>query len=219
MNTRDFESEARKESEQSDAIKLWVQERVRALRERVTAHDVLRRFGVKLRHSGDRTEQFSCPFHGKDNRPSARVYPESPKGPSHVWCFVCQKNWDCINLWKQFSGHDGRFTALLREIEKAYGILPPEAPNLTRTVEMERQTEAKAAYDEVIELFSVCDRRLRHAKASFEMRAFLTIGSLLDQTYFAFSNGTVDAKEATRRIRKLLDKVGEKERGSGCPDV
>jgi hypothetical protein len=38
--------------------------------------------------------QFRCPFHGKDNKPSARFYRESQT----CWCWVCQKSWDVVSF-------------------------------------------------------------------------------------------------------------------------
>ena len=212
---RDFASEARRDIEQSDSAKHWVKQRVSVLHNRVTADDVLARNGISLRYNGSKEEQLSCPFHGQDNKPSARFYPESVKGPSHVWCFVCQeKGWDCIGLWKKFTGFEGRFTGLLRDLERSYGITPPEPPRFGTYEADEVQDEA---VDEVKKLFGVCERRLRSAKRCFDMRPYLTLGSVLDRLAFALNEGALTPTKALPVLRTVLDKIGEKERA--CPDV
>ena len=206
---RDFQDEARKESVHSEAIKQWVQMRIKTLHERVTAHDVLRRYDVKLQYNSDRSEQIACPFHGEDKNPSARVYPETNEGPSHVWCYVCRESWDCIKLWKKFTAFEGRFTALLRDLERNFGITPPETPEGTF---FERDENA----EEIKNLFEVCERRLAGARRAFDMKGYLTIGSILDRAWFNYNKRILVPDEAKILLRRVLDKVGEKERS--CPD-
>jgi len=38
--------------------------------------------------------QLRCPFHGKDNKPSARFY----KNTQSMFCWVCYKSWDVIQF-------------------------------------------------------------------------------------------------------------------------
>lgn len=216
--SRDYEREARQELEQGDAAKQWMKERVEVIHQRVTADDVLSRFGIRLRYNGQREEQFSCPFHGKDNKPSARFYPTSVRGPAHVWCFVCQKNWDCIRLWKEFAGFEGKFGALLREIERSYGITPPEAPR------MAQEAKVDEAAEEVKRLFAVADSRLCNALPSFkqldDMRGYLALGSVLDRLDYGLKEGTVEMAKAKELLRRVLDKIREREkyREGQCPD-
>jgi len=44
--------------------------------------------------------QISCPFHGKDNRPSARVYPDT----NTFRCFFCSKSWAPVTFWAEANG-------------------------------------------------------------------------------------------------------------------
>ncbi len=204
---RDFGREARDQVERQEASRLWVRARTDAVLKFVTAHDVLRRNGIKLKQSGaDREEQFSCPFHGRDNTPSARVYPETVRGPSHVWCFVCHTRWDVIGLWKKFSGADPKFTRVLAEIERAFGIIPPEAPPIDYDVGEDPEIA------EIILLFDVCERRLLSAKRAFDMKAYLTIGSVLDRLRNQFEEQTATYNTLKDTLQKVLDKIGEKER-------
>ncbi len=206
---RDYYGDAVQESESRESSKRWMEARVVVIRKNVTAHDVLRKNGIKLNHSGDREEQFPCPFHGVDHHPSARVYPESVKGPSHVWCFVCRKNWDAIALWKQFSGGNGdmKFSRLLFEIERAYGITPPPPPPKPGMGE-----EEDLEVEQVKSTFEVCERRLSSAKESFEMKAHLMLGAVLDRVRYQFETGVLSVEKTTEVLQKVLDKIGARVR-------
>jgi hypothetical protein len=175
--TRDHKQDLLLESQASDAAKRWIQARAEAVRKRVSAHDVLRRNGIQLRYSEDREEQFACPFHGVDRHPSARVYPETVKGPSHVWCFTCHENWDVFKLWGKFSGADNdvRFTRILAEIEKAYGLLPPERP--PTAAEMSDHEDPEILRTEM--MFALCEDSLRRSRDAFDRKGHLTLGSVL----------------------------------------
>lgn len=206
--------EALKDAERNEAYKEWVRQRADTLRSRVTAQDVLRYFGHPLKYAGESNEeQISCPFHGKDADPSARVYPESPRSPSHVWCFVCQERWDIFGLWKKYQAQDDlRFTQVLLGLEKAFGIITPEAPAIDYQETSKRgPTEAE---HEVLDLLAVCERRLKQAKPTCEMRSFLTLGKLLDELHYKIANRSIELPVANQRARAILDKIGEKIRSA-----
>jgi len=175
-------------------------------------YDILRRHGVSLKQSGaDREEQISCPFHGKDTKPSARIYPESGNKHSHVWCFVCQKPWDVIGLWKQFEGFDEqiKFSQILASLERAFGLTPPEPPD--------RLAAAKDDRDEIeVQLLvDTCNRRLKAAKRAFDMRAFLSAGLVLDKIALQVEDESLPLTEAKRLLLIILDRIGTRERS--CP--
>ncbi len=211
MSARDYQKEAEREIQGQESARRWVKARIEVIHERVTAHDVLRRFGVNLRYGEDHEEQFSCPFHGQDNKPSARVYPASVRGPSHAWCFVCQERWDVLGLWKKFTNFEGRFTRLLSDIEREYGIIPPDSPPIDDGDDGQDEELL-----EVLRLFDICERRLKGAKRAFDMRGFLVISSILDRLYYQLESGGTPYEQLKAVLGKVLDKIGEKVRA--CPD-
>lgn len=66
------------------------------IREVVDITQVLSDYGYAVfAEGGDREQQFACDMHGtgQDNKPSARVYPES----NSAYCFACDKTRDALD--------------------------------------------------------------------------------------------------------------------------
>lgn len=212
-----YEEEAQQESLERKLLREWIQQRIGKIHEKVTLHDVLRRNGVELEYE-DRPTQFACPFHGRDNKPSARAYPESGTGPSHAWCFVCQERWDAISLWKKFNGGaDKKFTRILTEIEQAFGLDQPAFPDGLQTVSQEA-VEAQAAEDDLEsfnKLASACERRLIESKAAYDLKGYLMAASLLERVNTRVMDLRMSRAEGEQRLRTLLDNIGKRARS--CP--
>lgn len=204
---RDYKGEAFEENEAREANLRWIQARVESLRKGVSAHDILRRNGIVLRYSTDREEQFACPFHGVDRHPSARVYPETVKGPSHVWCFTCHENWDAIALWKKFTGSDAKFTRTLTEMERAFGIIPPVRP--PTAAEMADYVDPDVTRIEM--MFASCEMNLRSYRAAFDMKAHLTLGSILDRLRYQFEHGVQTIEKTKEILQQITDKITARE--------
>ena len=205
---RNFKQEAFAENEQRASFRRWIEARAEAVRDSISVYDVLGRNGVILKGDG-REEQISCPFHGADNKPSCRVYPESVRGPSGAWCFVCQERWDAIALWRKYSGSEIKFTRVLAEMEKAFGILPPESPPPLQYEDDPIDPDML----EVDKLFDLCETRLKGARGSFDMVSYLTIGSILDRLDYQVNEGKTSFVAAKGILNKVKDKIGAKVRG------
>lgn len=209
LNDNPFYRAALAEAEGSEAILQWIQERAEVIHQRVDVHDVLRHFGVKLRYpGGQHEEQISCPFHGKDNRPSCRVYPKDAQSPSHTWCFTCQEWLDAIGTWRKFRGLE-KYTHAVGEIEKAYGIIPPEPPLIAR------RRESAEEQENLEELYEVTERRLVLSKPAFTMKAYLTVGSVLDRLKFRMDAKTIRPDQIRNTLKLVLTKIAERERSWG----
>jgi len=213
---QDFQQEAQRKSVNERLWQQWIQERVAAIHQRVSAYEVLVHHGVNLRSGGTREEQFSCPFHGQDRKPSARVYPEDARSPSHAWCFVCQERWDSIAIWRKFNGgEDKPFSRALMEMEQAYGL---ETPKLPKDLTFETP-EVDKAFDEFDALYEICESRLRKARSAYkaidDLNGFLVAGSILDKVRSQVDSCKLAPVAAMQILRQLLDRVGEKVRA--CP--
>lgn len=82
--------------------------------DRVRLEDLLRQEG--LIHGAMDEEQLSCPFHGADNKKSARYYRETDS----MYCWVCRIRWDLFGYYAQKSGTS--FSETLRNIISEYRI-------------------------------------------------------------------------------------------------
>lgn len=194
------------------SVKAWFEQRKRTINERVTAHDILRAQGVKLSYSGDREEQFSCPFHGRDTKPSARVFPGTPQSPSHAWCYVCRERWDVINLWAKYHGTEG-FHRTLTDIERHYNIETPPVPE--GPLEYDPGDAKKEQFEA---LHRVCEERLADAKPHFDLKGHLLIGSVLDKVLYQVASGSMSYSEAMETFQKVRLKIIEKV-GLQCHDA
>jgi hypothetical protein len=201
----------------SDAVRRlrweWYRQRIEQVHHRVTAYDLLRRNGISIRQSSDtRAEQVSCPFHGQDRKPSARVYPDTTDSPSHVWCYVCRKRWDVIGLQMEFSGC--KFSQALAELERGYGIVPPEMPEGVR----DNTDEPDEAVEEFQAIYDVCERRIRMAREAYrqlnDLQGFLQACVLLDRVYHRVTTHKIPPNKGTEVLTKALEKIGQKVRQS-----
>lgn len=204
---------------ETNAVWDWITLRKETLLDKVSAHDVLRYFGVSLRFSGsEQREQIPCPFHD-DNHPSARVFPTEGSSPSALYCFTCfgGKRKNIFELWKAFKGDpEMKFTLVLRGLEEAFGMETPEPPSrLNDAYEVSSRGPSEEDL-EVQRLLEVCELRLRDAKPNFKMEGFLIVGQCLDRLHYRIGKGTIKLAEAKVIIRKVLDKISEKMRVAGA---
>lgn len=199
----------------NEAQKEWYRQRIAAIHTRVTAFDVLRQHGVRLSQAGEeREEQISCPFHGEDKKPSARIYPERENNPSHVWCFVCQESgWDAIGLWRKYNNLT--FGQALARLERAYGLATPEAPQGGW-----ESPKAETEREHFQRVYLACEARLLSCKPAFrklgDMRGYLNVGSILDRTKYRVDNEVWNPAYGTRILQALLERIHTK--AAACPD-
>ena len=204
--------EAFQNSYRNTAYKTWVDQRREVLVDKVSAHDVLRHFGVELRYNNDsQEEQILCPFHS-DSIPSARVYPQQGDSQSGLYCYTCRKRWDIFSLWREFNNDpEMKFTLVLRELEKAFGIDTPEGPDLSREPVQRGPTEEEQA---ILSLLEVCECRLRNSKEAFTMSGFVVVGRVLDNLHYRMARKTIDLETVEKTARQILEKISEKIRSA-----
>lgn len=208
----------------NEARKQWFLERVSQVHASVSAYDVLRHNGIELKQSSDDTEeQISCPFHGADRKPSARIYPGEDGKPSHVWCFVCQKpHWDVIGLWRMFNGgpENCSFGQALSGLEKQYGLKPPDAPTGEAPESVKPLTEDAQHLDSFKRMYITCEHRLLSCLPAFkylkDMHGYLAIGSALDKIKFRIDTNAWPPSKGLEVLTALMDKIREKVRD--CPE-
>lgn len=200
---RDYTKELGNSDARDLGVRAWMRARIEHINSQITAADVLSKHGVQLRRHGMQEEQISCPFHGSDKKPSARYFPDSGKSTSHVWCFVCHERWDVVKLWTKFTGTE-KFSEILFQIERAFGITPPE-PSMIPDLE----PVYDPMEDEVESLFLACEKRLKEYRDKFQLEKHLILGAALDQTRFLLDRGNIKLVVARDRLKLVLGKMGE----------
>lgn len=98
----------------SKALKEFILQRVRV-------YDYLLEDGF-IRLKSDMEQQINCPFHGADNKPSARYYSET----NSLYCWVCQKSWDPISytMQKSNAGFIDALKMIVRKHKLDVGSVP-----------------------------------------------------------------------------------------------
>jgi len=200
-----FEDEARDEILRGKLIRDWIRTRIDNIHASISAYDMLQHHHHDI-PSADREYQIRCPFHGEDNKPSARAYPETSSSKSHIWCYYCRKSWDVIGLWKEFHGQSGSFSQMLLAIEKDFGLKTPPMPKLPEIIPVD------PALERYQQLIVACENRLLAEKSAFDMRTYLTLCTLLDRIHVGMKSDKLTATQACKRCQKILDKIGEKVR-------
>lgn len=88
--------------------------RIENIKDHVNLRDLVNRFNVECKSDGNVT-QLHCPFHGKDNHASARLYDTNT-----MYCWVCSKSWDVVTFVKDFK--QIKFSEACKFLENLYGL-------------------------------------------------------------------------------------------------
>ena len=70
--------------------------------------------------------------------------------------------------------------------------------------------------DKIEKDFAACEMRLKEDRKAFDMKGYLTVGSILDRLRWQFTNEKIKLPAVRQQIEKVLSKIGEKVRA--CPD-
>jgi hypothetical protein len=110
-----------------------------------------------------------------------------------------------IGLWQKFSGGgETKFTRTLAEIERAYGIIPPDRPPAQE--EMADYVHPETA--EVERMFDTCEHRLTLDRDAFDPKAHLALGVVLDRLRYQFENGVLSHAKVREVLGQVLTKIG-----------
>lgn len=97
--------------------------------DRINLAEVMLEYGVRFLYDPRNAPeaQYHCPFHGKDNKPSARYYRDTKS----CWCWVCHKRWDVVDFIRD--KEELSYTSALLHIVRRYGLdisVIPDDPEL-----------------------------------------------------------------------------------------
>ena len=114
---------------------------------------VMEEYNVEFKHSPHIASevQLKCPFHGADNKPSARLYNTTKS----CFCWVCRKSWDVVSFIQEKEGM--YYKQVLNFIPNRYHIdvsSIPDSPTieLKEKVIEEKNVDFKHIRTNIIEL-------------------------------------------------------------------
>jgi len=179
------------------------------IRTKVDIIDVLANLGYAVRGgSRGQEEQFSCDLHGdgRDNKPSARVYPAS----NSWYCWACGRSRDAIGTVREKIGLG--FGDALSWLEKEHGLPPmpwePSDRGPSLSEELASRIDADKTLDDDLRSFDsmmdsiVADRMLPRDPC-------LAFWEARDKLERLASDGAVDDLVARGTLLKLRDRVLE----------
>lgn len=144
-------------------------------------------------------EQLSCPFHGKDNKPSARYYPDTDT----MYCWTCQESWDVFSYLGQKKDYD--FGSSINFLIQKFGIDTSSLPDIKdriKSLEINK-TETKVDRKSIL-LLKLEDKisSLRQ-KVPFEKYNKMVFGFLLLKSLVKPESFTADCELLIKEIKSL----------------
>lgn len=135
--------------------------------------------------------QLRCPFHGKDNKPSARYYRETQS----MFCWVCHKRWDIISFimdMEHFS-YKGSLLYIINKFQLDVSQIPDEP---------EFKEEKVSVSKELIETFTV-KRKIREFRGKISFERYRALCSAYYMVMFkSYKDGDISSD-----INKLNNKI------------
>lgn len=194
-------------------------DRAKAAADRIRAEvpitQVLMHYGYRVREN-EREQQFQCDLHGsgRDNKPSARVYPDS----NSWYCFGCDKTRDAIETVRAKEGV--KFWEAVKLLEQAYGLAPlpidygaDDRPRATQVVD--------AALLDPTQTFTHLVGRVRSALAactinkSAPMEQVLRLWEKFDEVAYQVEVKVWSEERGRVLLHGLLGRINEIQRGAG----
>lgn len=187
----------------------WISRRASAVRAVYTAYDVLQERGVEEVPDSTTPTQIPCPFHGADNRPSARYYPRTGLRHDYVRCFKCRENWDAVNLYAKFRGV--RFMDALAELERRFGIKVlrrPEGPPIADPLDR-GHAYVSDQWRDVPRMLTLLEGKVLRVRDRAGMTDYVKFCRVLDVVQFDFDKLGKGTPEMVAILHKLKDRVDE----------
>lgn len=184
----------------------WVRDRIKAVSERFTAYEALTEIGVEL--IDKETElQIRCPWHGPDNKPSARYY--AGQDP-HFHCYTCKLHLDGIAIYAKQRGME--FMRALSELERRFSIKTPRRPEASIEAPQDRSGadyESKA-WSDVPRIMAMLEAKLLRLRSSAPMLDYVKWCRVLDAIRWDLDRGggqaTPQMAVALAKLRDAMDR-------------
>lgn len=144
-------------------------------------------------------EQLSCPFHGKDNKPSARYYPDTDS----MYCWTCQKSWDVFGYLGQKRDYD--FGSSINFLLQKFGVDTSSLPDIKDKIKSLEINKNETKVDRKSILLLKLEDKISSLKQKvpFEKYNKLTFGFLRLKSLVNPDSFNSDCEQIIKEIKNL----------------
>lgn len=158
--------------------------------EQVDLAEVMLSYGVQFafnpRHAAE--VQFRCPFHGKDQNPSARLY----RNTQSCFCWFCKKKWDVVSFIQDKEGYG--FLNALKFIVERYRV---DTSSIPEDPEIKLDPPPEVSNDDVN--LTCIRRRLQELRGIIPLEKYRTLAYTYQMIGF-YRSKEVDVSETIKKL-------------------
>lgn len=140
----------------------------------ITMYDIVDKYNIE--HRG---KKMRCPFHGKDQHPSAVIYGKK------FHCFTCQEHQDVIGFVEKYFNIS--FREAMQKINEDFGlgINSNIKVDYNKINEMKRQKKLKKKYKETLEnkFVELCKTKDKYKKEITHIKLYLNLSNWENKIY------------------------------------
>jgi hypothetical protein len=137
--------------------------------------------------------QFKCPIHGKDNKPSARLYNDTKS----CYCWVCRKSWDVVSFIQDMEKFS--FGQTLNYIIKKYKI---DTSSILDTPELDLESNEISINDPLIKKAKI-KKMILELKKTIPYKSYCSLCTAYFMSDFAIAKGA-NPVETLNKIEEKL---------------
>lgn len=163
---------------------------------------IMQDYNVDFVFNPERTNevQFRCPFHGEDNKPSARLYRETQS----AFCWVCRKRWDIISFVMEKENIN--FGGALRYLIKKYNIDISSIPD-GPSVEPVKYNSVPV----IKQIMSNVDMKINELKYKIPFEKYNILCAVYDNIAFKISKG-INVMSSAEKLESKIYTIMESQK-------
>lgn len=185
----------------NEAKKIHIEKRVREVCKQLHAFHILMEHGIEI--SDQYTdEQIRCPWHGVDNKPSARYYSDNG---GRFYCHRCKEGHNTVSLFAKFKGY--MFMEALSKLEKRLGIIIEKF-----NTEFIEEYERSKGWEDVKRCVNLVESKIKRIRNKCPFYDYVKFCSIVDDVLWEFEKGTTDLNKTIVPLVKvsgLIDEIYE----------
>jgi hypothetical protein len=183
-------------------------QRVETVLRSYSAYTALAEGGVPMSSKESVSFQMKCPWHGKDNRPSARFYSGGCSEKSRFYCFKCQMGLNAVGIYSKFNNLS--FVDALKKLESRFGIIPKQSSQEPSSEVWKDYNYTSSKWDDLVSLIEVCENKLKSLNKRCSLQSYIRFCRVIDHVSYDYkNNGSKQTVDMVFALRTLLDQMSE----------